>query len=693
MIESKSSGRRTLTPDPSPRSPSRPPGRGAPPPPSLKIPLLVLVSAATLIFLLQLGCGSGGQGQGQGGAKVVVLGIDGMDYSLTKQFMDAGIMPNFSRLAAQGHFSSLETSVPPLSPVAWSNFITGMDSGGHGIFDFLHRDPDTIIPYLSTSRAENEEPTSLWGCWQIPGAGSVEQLRRGTPFWEVLERHGVETTIVRMPANFPPSGTASRELSGMGTPDLVGTYGTFSFYTSELFAFGGQDVTGGEVYEAWPEDGVVQATLYGPPNPFVSDHDGCRGEKLTLDFSVYLDPEEDVAKLVVGDEERVLKVGEWGGWLPVELEMIPTQTVRGMTRFYLRQVRPEFELYAAPINFDPTAPAMPISTPDDYAAELAEASGMFYTQGMPEDTKALTEEVFRSEDFVAQARLAGKEIAEQYRHVLAEFQERATPRFLFYYFGNLDQISHVMYRPIDPDHPAYDPAVDAPFGTVVEQLYREADEIIGYTLDNLEEGARLIIMSDHGFAPWRRAFNLNTWLKDNGYLVLRNPRSKNELFTGTDWSQTRAYGVGFNGLYLNLEGREKRGIVTAAERDALLDEIKAKLLAELDPATGTAAITKVYRSDEHYQDRGHLDIGPDLQVGYARGTKLAGESTLGEITQEVIFDNTDQWSGDHSMDHETVPGILLTDQPLAKPATSLRNLAASILAEFGIEEEFPGSEG
>lgn len=650
------------------------------------------IQAAALAALLLLGlavhgCGSTRVAKSGDGPLVIVLGFDGMDYSLTKVFMAAGVMPNFSRLAERGQFTPLGTSVPPLSPVAWSNFITGMDAGGHGIFDFIHRDPGTMIPYLSTSRTEGSEKTLKVGKYQIPlSGGTVELLRRGTPFWEVLEERGVETTVMRMPANFPPSGTATRELSGMGTPDVLGTYGTFSFYTSELFAFGGQEVSGGEVYEAWPEDGVVQASIYGPDNPFLIEK-----EKLAVDFQVYLDGEEDVAKLVVGGEERVLQVGEWTDWVPISFEMIPTQTLGGMVRFYLRQVRPEFELYATPINIDPYAPALPVSHPDDFAKELAEGSGLFYTQGMPQDTKALTGEVFRPEDFLSQSTLAGDENYEQYKWVLEAWATRGAPqRFLFYYFGNLDQVSHVMFRATDLEHPAYDETLDQQFADVVEGLYRKADEVVGHTLDNLPEGARLIIMSDHGFAPWRRAFNLNTWLKEQGYLTVKNPNLRKDpgLFFNVDWSRTKAYGCGFNGLYVNMQGREKNGIVPPSESDALLAEIRTKLLETMDPATGMPAITKVYKSDEFLKDRGHLEIGPDMMVGYARSIRVANESTLGELTAEVFFDNTEAWSGDHGMDHETVPGILLTDRPLTKPATSLQNLAASILAEYGIDE-FP----
>ncbi len=164
------------------------------------------------------------------GRRVIVLGFDGLDYGLTKELMASGRLPNFSRLAERGGFTALGTSIPPQSPVAWSSFITGLDPGRHGIFDFVHRDPKTMQPYFSTTRTEAGSRTLKFGKWQVPlESGEVELLRKGQPFWDVLEQHGVETTIVRMPANFPPSGTSTRELSGMGTPDILGTYGTFRF--------------------------------------------------------------------------------------------------------------------------------------------------------------------------------------------------------------------------------------------------------------------------------------------------------------------------------------------------------------------------------------------------------------------------------------------------------------------------------
>jgi predicted AlkP superfamily phosphohydrolase/phosphomutase len=344
-------------------------------------------------------------------------------------------------------------------------------------------------------------------------------------------------------------------------------------------------------------------------------------------------------------------------------------------------VRPEVELYVTPLQIDPLAPALPISTPPDYAAQLAEVTGRYYTQGIPEDTKIYTEEIFDRDEFLSQSRIVRGEIARQFEHVLGEFREG----LLFYYFGFTDQVSHLFWGSMDPEHPTYDPAVDPRYAGVVPELYEEADRLVGYALDHLPPEATLVVMSDHGFASWRRAFNLNSWLRDNGYLAVKNPTLAKDpgLFFNVDWSRTRAYGVGFNGLYLNVRGREKHGIVEAAQGPALLEEIGAKLLATTDPETGLPAVTRVYPTAEAFR-HDQLAVGPDMVVGYAEGTRAANEGVLGELTPEVITDNTGRWTGDHGMDPTTVPGVLYTNRKLSRPVESLENLAAAVLAEFGI---------
>lgn len=612
------------------------------------------------------------------GRRVIVLGFDGLDHELTRQMIASGRLPGFARLASQGGFESLGTTIPPQSPVAWSTFITGLDPGGHGIFDFVHRDPKTMQPYLSTTRTEPPTRTISFGRWQVPlSGGRVKLLRKGQPFWEVLEAHGVPTTIIRMPANFPPSGTASRELSGMGTPDLRGTYGTFSYFTSEPYAFIGQTLSGGAVYPVRVRNGVVSAALEGPANPFLG-----MPQKVRAEFTAHVDQANEHVKLVVDGEERLLRVGEWSDWVPMAFPLVPMRLLAGQVRFYLKSLDPYFELYASPINIDPWAPVMPISHPAGYAAELAEATGRFYTQGMPEDTSALKTGVLTEAEFLAQARLTADENRRQYHEVLDNFDDG----LLFYYFGHVDQVSHMLWRARDRDHPAFDRVADLPNGNVVEELYQGLDVIVTDTLARLAPDDLLVVMSDHGFTSWRRAFHMNSWLRDNGYLSLLDPRRQDDsgYFANVDWSRTRAYAVGLNGLYINVKGRERDGIVEPAAREALAGEIAEKLLGVIDPKTGTVAISKMYYREQVYQMAGNEDLAPDLVVGYAKGTRGSDESALGGLPHEVIVDNMSRWSGDHCMDHETVPGILLASRPLRKPSTSIHELAAAVLAEFGI---------
>jgi predicted AlkP superfamily phosphohydrolase/phosphomutase len=300
---------------------------------------------------------------------------------------------------------------------------------------------------------------------------------------------------------------------------------------------------------------------------------------------------------------------------------------------------------------------------------------------MPEDTKAFKGGVFTPAEFEAQAHIAGAEVERQYAYVLGRFQGG----LLFYYFGNADQVSHMMWRAMDPGHPAYKPS-DERLKDAVRKVYEELDAVVGRTLPRVEAGALLVVMSDHGFASWRRAFHLNTWLKREGYLAVLDPHLAEDpgLFANVAWSRTRAYALGLNGLYVNVAGRERQGIVPVAEREALAKEIGAKLLEVVDAKTGLRAVTKVLRREE-YKDRGHLDIGPDLVVGYAKGMRGSNESALGKIVAEVVTDNTEEWNGDHCMDPDAVPGVLFTSRPLRRSVSRLEDLAGAILAEYGVE--------
>ena len=623
-------------------------------------------------------CGAGSESANA--PRVVILGFDGMDHALAARLLHEGRLPNLARLAARGGFQPLATSVPPQSPVAWSEFITGLDAGGHGIYDFVHREASTMIPYLSTTRTEPPDRVLRFGRWQLPlSGGRVTLLRQGTAFWELLEEARIPAWIIRMPANFPPSGLASRELSGMGTPDLLGTYGTFSYFTSADGAL--TEDFAEQVFNAPLEDGVFQARLPGPPDPFRQD-----GAPVAAAFTVYVDAHREVAKIVLGDEETVLMPGEWTDWLSAQFPLaLPGQKLHAMVRFYLRRVRP-LELYATPVNLDPLRPALPISSPAGFAGELARATGRFYTQGMPEDTKALTAGAFDRDEFLRQAAITAAENQRQLEWLLGDF----TGGLLFHYFGHIDQVSHMMWAPMDLTHPAHDAAKDAAYADVVARLYVQADSIVGATMERLDDDALLIVMSDHGFTSWKRAVNLNTFLRERGYLAMDRTDTQEgaPYFPGVDWSRTQAYALGLNGLYLNLRGRERLGVVPPDQHRLVLDELSTALLRLTDPTTGEPVVTRVYHRDDIYYDGDHPDLGPDLIVGYAKGYRGSNESAVGQVTEAMVTDNLSAWSGDHAMVHEAVPGVLFTSRPLRRRVTSLRELAGAVLAEFGIHD-FP----
>lgn len=635
-----------------------------------------------LVFLFQAfltlffaGCGVGKADSSA--KKVIVIGFDGMDPQLLSQYMSEKRLPNFSKLAETGDFKELGTSNPPQSPVAWSNFITGMNPGGHGIYDFIHRDPNTMLPKSSTTESVAAGRTVKVGKWILPiSGGEVKNLRQGRAFWNYLEDHNIPTTVFRVPGNFPAVESKGHTLSGMGTPDLAGTFGTFSFYTDDPPP-NRNDIAGGVVYPIRISNNTFESKLVGPKNTFLENEPDA-----TVPFKVWVDPEYNTAKIEVQDVQIVLQEKEWSDWVQVSFELIPyLQSVSGICRFYLKEVHPNLKLYVTPINIDPADPALPISTPEDYAKELYQHCGNFYTQGMPEETKALSWDVFDYDDFLSQSDNVLQERLLLFNYVLDSFEDG----FLFFYFSSTDLNAHMLYNMIDPDHPTYEIAQSRKYAEVIPTIYENADAVVGKLMERIGANTTLIVMSDHGFAPFRRAVHLNTWLKNEKYMTLINEskQAESQFLLNVDWAKTQAYSLGFNALYLNLVNREQSGIVEPEEKEMLLRGITEKLLALRDPKNGNQVIHRIYRAEEIYSG-GKLENAPDLVIGYNRGYRASWETTIGSLPLEWIEDNLDRWSGDHCMAAELVPGVILSNKKLDSESPMLYDLAPTILAEFGI---------
>ncbi|MBE0564663.1 MAG: alkaline phosphatase family protein [Krumholzibacteria bacterium] len=613
--------------------------------------------------------------------KVLVIGMDGLDPVMLQEYRDQGLLPNFDRFIAGGaQFQPLGTTIPPQSPVAWSTFSTGLDPGGHGIFDFIHRDPRTMLPYLSTSSAQAPGSTLKLFSWQIPrGGGVVENLRQGTAFWQLLDEAGHDVTVFKVPGNFPPVATDARTLAGMGTPDILGTYGIFSYVTDDPAV--SRDIDGGRVIPVRAVGGTITTALPGPLNAYRV------GEPETaVPLELVVDRENRTVLVRVQDQEFLLAEDEWSDWADLSFPLVPVfKSVAGICRFYLLEVSPHLRLYVTPVQIHPEKPEMPISTPPGYSRELARDLGLFYTQGLPEDSKALEEGVLSDRQYVSQADQVLQERLRQFHYELDRFAGLDSG-FLFFYFNAPDQTCHVLWRCFDedsPGHAAADPAVRHR----VRDLYVALDGALGRALDRVGDDAVVMVVSDHGFAPFHRSMHVNAWLREHGYLKLKEgvEPGTTELLAGIDWNRTRAYAIGINGLYLNLRGREKSGIVNPGrEQEDLLRELVAGLEAAVDSTGGGRPVRHAYRADEVYAETWR-ERGPDIILGYERGWRGSNESALGEVPAGIYADNLMKWSGDHCMAADVVPGTVISSRPFVLPAPTLEDLAPTILGLFGLE--------
>ena len=609
--------------------------------------------------------------------RVIVLGIDGMDPRLLNQFVQKGFMPNFKRFIDSNHFSPLQTTMPPQSPVAWSSFITGANPGRHGIFDFIHRNPETFTPYFSTARTTDAKRRLKIGKWSIPLESSgYEQLRHGRPFWWDMEDADIPATLIKLPVSFPVYEGKSRVLTGMGTPDILGTYGTFTLF-SEVEFDGSDSFTGGRLVRVLPDGHHYQCPLYGPPNPLRSD-----GKETRVDIDVYRDPWEDVIKVDIQGEFFVLKKGEWSQWIPVQFNVMSLlSSVHGMVRVYVKQVHPHLLLYVSPINVDPASPDAPISYPRSYSEELSRDVDRFYTQGFPEDTKALSHGVFSSREFLEQSKIVLRERLAMYTHELNGFQDG----LFFYYFSSTDQNSHMMLRNMMPSHPLYEPDASDDVKNAIRFTYIQMDHMLAQTLKKVDDRTTLMILSDHGFSPFVREFNLSTWLVEEGFTAVENPQKMESsvFYDGVDWENTQAYVMGLNSIYINRSGREVLGSVYPGDVETVKQKIIERLEDVRDPESGRRIVSRAFDGRKLYSGS-QTEYAPDIIVGYNSGYRISDEAVLGKFPKPVVRDRLDKWSADHCMDFHIVPGVFLANRKLIKPHPAIWDLAPSILNEFGL---------
>ena len=605
--------------------------------------------------------------------RCVILGLDGMDPKVAGKLMDEGKLPTLARLRDEGTFLPLATTVPSMSPVAWSSFQTGTNPGKHNIYDFLTRDKQSYLPKLSSVEIRGPKRIVRIGSLSLPiGKPDIRLLRKGKPFWVTLGEHGIFSSVLRVPITFPPEKFYGVSLSGMCVPDLRGSQGTFSLFTSKKPDQ--MEVEGGQYQTVERRGDTIKAKLIGPDDPFHADSD-----PLALRFTVKIkDPETAVLK--IGKEHTVLKLNQYSEWIKVAFKAGPGVTVKGICKFLLQSTDPEFTLYVTPVNIDPEKPTLPVTHPLVYATYLAKQQGSFATLGLAEDSWAHNEKALPDEEFIEQCLQLDTEREKMFFDSL----DHVSNGLCVCVFDGTDRLQHAFWRDIDPDHPARDASSEG--RNVIEDIYIRMDGLVARTLKKCDDDRTLfMIISDHGFNTFRYGIDLNRWLEQEGYLALKDNDRESKYLTAIDWSKTKAFAIGLSGIFLNIKGRESQGIVEDGdEADRLRTEIAEKLEKLVDAERNEPAIYKVHNALRIY-DGPYKGNAPDLLVGYYPGYRVSWETATGKVTDQVFHPNTKAWSGDHCIDASFVPGVLFSNRKIKNEDPRLMDIGPTVLDLFGVE--------
>jgi predicted AlkP superfamily phosphohydrolase/phosphomutase len=574
--------------------------------------------------------------------KVIVIGLDGLEPGIVEAMLERGELPNLAKIRATGSYTRLKTTYPAQTPVAWSSFMTGTNPGGHGIFDFISRDPETYLPDVALTRFERPR--------NMLAQPRVVNRRQGVPLWQPLSQAGIPSTILRCPCTFPPEALQGRMLAGVGVPDLRGSQSKGTFYTQDRTVTAEEN----EQLVFLDSGSELNTRVIGPRNTKTSP-----ASDTFCEVRVQVDKAAGKVVIHTGGSPSRIEVPEkgWSEWVRFKFKFSMLQSVTGIARFYVRQLEPHVEFYVSAVNFDPAAPMFPVSSPADYAKELSDKIGLFSTLGMAEDHNGLNNGRLDEAAYLQHCELV---LSERERTMRFEL-DRFTEGLFFMLFDTPDRVQHMLWRFRDREHPGFEPDRSPELATRIEEHYRRCDALLTFVLDKVDDNTLLIVLSDHGFGTFRRAFDTNTWLWQNGLLALkdgRKPDENVEPFAGVEWSKTYAYAVGLGGIYLNLKGRESGGILEqGTEAERVRRSIQTGLADFPDAHTQQPAIRRVSRREELYSGA-FVGNSPDLLVNFHRGFRVSWQSAVGGFSHSLLEDNLRRWSGDHIVDPESVPGIL-----------------------------------
>ncbi len=555
--------------------------------------------------------------------KTLILGFDSFDPKIFEDLAGKNQLPNFEKFIEQGGYSQLEVCSPPQTEVSWTSIATGADPGGHGIFDFVHRDPVTYVPYVSILPMRKG----------AMGEQFVPPYTARTLFEEAAAM-GYPATALWWPAMFPARPELPvMTIPGLGTPDIRGQLGVGTLFTSED--------------EPRKKTAVVKLIAAGKnkykaelTGPQTKARDGVRTVMLPIAVDVL---DAKTAKITIENQQATLRLGEWSEIVELRFKAGMLFNIHAITRFIATSLDGAVRIYSLPLQIHPLHSTFHYASSSSFSKKLWNDVGPYLTLGWPQDTTGLEEGCITDEQFLDLC----QKIFERRIQILYYLMDGFREGVLASIFDDLDRVQHMFF------HNRKD---------VVYDWYKRLDRFVGDVAQKVsqwKEKHRFLILSDHGFADFRNKIHLNRWLLENNYLSMKNG---SDDLSGVDWAKTKAYAVGLNSIYLNVAGREGQGSVAADQIENLLQEIQRKLL-DLKDADGTPMIQKVRLKHETFNGP-YTRFGPDLVVGYAPGYRASAETGLGKIPSATVEPNTEHWGADHCIESDAVPGVIFANRDL-----------------------------
>jgi len=571
----------------------------------------------------------------------LIIGFDSFDPITFEKLSSQGKMPHLSKYVDSGNYARFTVSDPPQTEVSWSSISSGLDPGGHGVFDFVHRNPKSYSPYVSLLPTEQ----TAFGTQFIP------PVKAHTIFEEAANK-GYPATTLWWPATFPAQpGSPVRTIPGLGTPDILGRLGVGSFFTTDCALLDKSGKTPVKILEK-KSNGVYCSALDGPLQKKKNS-----AQETSLEFFLEIEDQKDAAKLRIGKQEILLAKGQWSQVIEVTFKMGMFFSVRSITRAILVETKKNISIYFLPLQIHPTASVWRYATPPSFIKQTWKNTGPFLSLGWPQDTTALEEGLISDSQFLDLCDSIFSNRERIFMHHLESFQEG-----LFgIVFDSLDRIQH-MFRRDQKD--------------IVENWYQKLDSFIGRVENKISDldyqKIKLLVLSDHGFADFNYKVNLNDWLIQNNFLTVNDSMNAGNL-KNADWKKSQAYAIGLNSLYINLKNREGQGSVNAEQYPTIVEKIRNQLEDWKGP-DGNNVVQRALFKDDIYSGP-YKDFGPDILVGYSPAYRASSETGLGEYKLTDIENNHDHWGADHCIDSLSVPGVILSNQDIKNfPSPSFRDI-------------------